>query len=124
MDSTLKSFKATLYRGHFERGGSPLGEVQVNVEKLLHATKLNPVSNPQIDEHLVFGEKGEYFSVHLIEGKPNLDFIAQVAQPYKLSFLECRRRICPEPKKTQVLDSALPLKVAGEKSGNIPMEFK
>lgn len=79
-------FRSALYEGHFERGGRYLGDVEVKVEQVLYAKKLNPNVTPATLKHVVFGEGGEYFAVHLIQSGPSFDEILKVSAP-SVSFL-------------------------------------
>lgn len=77
-----KTFRAQLYLGHFERGGKPIGKIQVGVEKIVFSSKLKPSSPAtRFHEHLLFGQDGEYFVAHLIQGKPSFDLIASASRP-------------------------------------------
>lgn len=110
LNSKIVSFKAELFQGHFERGGKKLGEVLVNVETFIVNTKLNPSSAEQ-SEFSLFGEKGEYFAVHLINGKPSFDFVAQIKPPQKLIGGFCRTRACDPTQDEFLTDADLPTTV-------------
>lgn len=99
MDGSVTSFSATLFSGHFERGGIALGEVQVLVKEVLYKQKL------QADQELgssfiVFGDNGEYYAAHQILGAPSYDAILKVSAPYVLEFPPCFRRLCTDPVRT------------------------
>ena len=83
MDGTIPQFKADLFIGHFERGGKKLGKVTVKVEKFLVNTKLDPASAEQ-NKFIIFGEAGEYFAAHVINGKPSFDAVLKVTQPLNI----------------------------------------
>lgn len=68
------SFKANIFSGHFERGGKDLGTVIVTVEKIVYSKKLQPTQSGQ-SQFLVFGQEGDYYAAHLIQGKPSYDGI-------------------------------------------------
>jgi hypothetical protein len=89
-------FSAEIYKGHFERGGQSLGLVQVHVEKLVFSKKLKAQDAEIKNSYIVFGEAGEYFAAHIIQGQPSYDAILSVNQPFKLSKFPCRLRYCPE----------------------------
>ncbi len=77
-----KSFSANLYRGHFERGGKVLGQVQLTVEKIVYSAKLKGDQTPEsAQSYLIFGEKTEYFAAHVIQAKPSFDFVAELGAP-------------------------------------------
>jgi hypothetical protein len=97
------SFHADLYLGHFEKGGQMLGGVQVTVEKVIYARKLDPQAAPDAQEkYLVFGEPRNYFAAHLIGAKPSFDMVAKVGAPYELKVVTCRSRVCPDPVMTPI----------------------
>lgn len=79
MSGEITHFAALLYDGHFERGGTPIGAVTVQVETFLVNKKLDP-AEPEKNEYLLFGEKAEFFLVHLINGKPSFDLVAKTSQ--------------------------------------------
>lgn len=94
----MKSFKADIYQGHFEKGGTKIGPVKVLVEDVVFAKKLDSQMTGLENKYLLFGEANEYFAAHLIYGKPNFDAILSVSQPYKIFAIEhCRTRVCAEP---------------------------
>ncbi|MGE0824972.1 MAG: hypothetical protein AB7P18_23005 [Candidatus Binatia bacterium] len=82
MVQTLRPFTATLYRGHFERGGIPIaGNVPVNIKRLLFFKRL--VADATKREHqnyILFGNNKEWFLAHQIVAKPDFDEIASVAK--------------------------------------------
>ncbi len=107
-------FLAALFDGHFERGGKKLGPIRVKVEKVVLSLQLNAhASTPENEKYFVFGQKGEYFAAHLIEGKPSFDALLEVSQPYTLDDADCRTRVCREPKAVPTADEALPLTLTG-----------
>ena len=111
VNGSTKQFKAQLFSGHFERGGQSIGPVTVVVETFVVNKKLDPLA-PQQNQYTIFGQAGEYFAAHLINGKPSFDYIAKVGQPYKMHFSTCGRRICDDsepPTKIPVPDSHLPV---------------
>ena len=112
MNGTKKSFLASIFKGHFERGAENMGKVKVNVSKILLSAPLDGgIINDNIQEYFVFGENGEYFAAHLIEGKPNFDAILKVASPYTLHFPPCNHRACPTPgpQKEIIPDEQIPM---------------
>lgn len=76
----IHSFKASVYRGHFERGGTLiLQNVQVQIEKVLYFKKLNPAKNQENPfRYMLFGNKQEQFMVHQILNRPEFDEILNV----------------------------------------------
>lgn len=97
IDGTLKAFSADVYQGHFERNGQNLGTVEVQVEKVIYAAKLNPNAAPRPKEsYIVFGDAGEYFAIHKIVSRPDFDAVVTVQEPMFINLPECRKRFCPE----------------------------
>lgn len=80
-DSPVRqSFKATLVRGHFERGGSPiLEDVTVKVKKVVFAKKFekNPDALPEL-RYFLFGNENELFAAHIVNKKPDFDHVLSV----------------------------------------------
>lgn len=110
IDGKRTSFKAKLYDGHFERGGKNLGSATFIVEKVIFSSKLDPAADPNLTPgYFVFGQGGEYFAAHLIQGKPSFDAIVSVTQPVEFKEAHCQRRFCPDPVVKPVPDSKLPL---------------
>ncbi len=82
MVKALSSFKATVYRGHFERGGKPIFKATVTPTKVVTFKKLNPTeAQPKELGMLVFGEGTEYFAAHVITKQPNFDQIVALQEP-------------------------------------------
>jgi hypothetical protein len=79
----LKSFPATVFRGHLERGGQPirgLQDVAVNIQKIVHFHKFDPTAQkPPTLEYLLFGRGSELFLAHSIVKPPDFDQILSVA---------------------------------------------
>lgn len=112
IDGTKTEFRAQIFLGHFERGGSSLGPVIVKVKKLIHAHKLDPEAEAKsFSNYLIFGKEGEYFSAHLINSKPSFDAISTVETPYFYHEQHCRTRECPIIEYRKVEDSELPATV-------------
>lgn len=87
-----RPFKAVLYRGHFERGGTPITDsVTVRIGKVLYAERFaegapaSPTTN-----YLLFGNAKEQFAAHVIRRAPDFDHIQQVkaALPAGAAFTE------------------------------------
>ncbi|PIS11621.1 MAG: hypothetical protein COT73_02980 [Bdellovibrio sp. CG10_big_fil_rev_8_21_14_0_10_47_8] len=115
------TFSAIIYKGHFERDGQMLGSVQVHVEKIIFSAKLNGQGAPTDNKYFVFGENGEYFAAHLIQGKPNFDAILSVSHPYQFNELICNRRYCPGSHLVPIRDSQLPITLSPELGKDIPL---
>lgn len=68
-----RSFRATVFRGHFERGGTSILEnVEVNVERVVHFRRFEPLA------YLLFGDGEEHFLAHLITKPPDFDQVLSV----------------------------------------------
>jgi len=78
-----RSFKAELFRGHFERPGnvSLNRDVTVNVTRVIHFRKFDPQAAglPQL-EYFLFGQPQELFLAHLVTKPPDFDQVLSVAR--------------------------------------------
>jgi len=76
----LKAFHATLYRGHFERGGIPIAEdIVVQIKRVIYFNHFDPQAvRPDQLTYFIFGHPGEMFMAHRIVAKPDFDQIAEV----------------------------------------------
>ncbi|MBT2744952.1 MULTISPECIES: MBL fold metallo-hydrolase [unclassified Lysobacter] len=73
-------FKADLYRGHFERGGTMIASgIDVGVRRIVHFRRFEPGRKPQPAQWIGFGRAGERFAAHRLEGPPDMDQIVQVS---------------------------------------------
>lgn len=85
-----QSFKATIFKGHFERGGVPITEqVSVEISEVVYFKKFEPsAQHPEKATYVVFGSGTELFAAHLISVKPDFDQIIEVGvHPQLLSAL-------------------------------------
>lgn len=82
------SFPATIFRGHFERGGIPiLKGVTVSIRKVVYFHKFNPVDPPLGRlSYLLFGNRDELFVAHLIMKCPDYDQVAAAASAHFIDF--------------------------------------
>ncbi len=80
LTQTRKSFRANIYRGHFERGGQPiLEDVKVTVRRQVHWHPFrNSHERPEPLTYLLFGKGKELFLAHWISLAPNYDQIVSV----------------------------------------------
>lgn len=76
----VESFSATIYRGHFERNGTPIiKNVLVNIKKIVYFKKFAANdSAPSTYEAILFGNNSEYFMAHKILECPDFDQISSV----------------------------------------------
>jgi len=83
----LRSFKANIYRGHFERFPTQRAKeaariaqnVDVNVTRVIHFRKFDPTAaKPAQLAYLLFGKGAELFLAHVITTPPDFDHILSV----------------------------------------------
>ena len=75
-----RPFLAKIYRGHFERGGVPIGQsVTVNIKKVLEFTQFKPdAPRAKSLDYILFGNGRELFLAHVITAKPDFDQVLGV----------------------------------------------
>lgn len=80
MINAPKSFKAALYRGHFERGGTKIvANLTVHIVQVILFKKLPAEeTKPTATDFILFGNSKEQFIVHAIINKPDFEQIIQV----------------------------------------------
>jgi hypothetical protein len=74
------SFKAVLYKGHFERGGSPITkEINITIKKVLYFKKFDKsaVKTPH-GKYIIIGNKTEQFIIHKVIAKPDFDQVIKL----------------------------------------------
>ena len=78
-----RAFRADVYRGHFERGGTRIANgAVVQVRRVVYFRQLQPTeADPARPEFLVFGNAQEQFMAHRIAGRPDYDQVMRVAVP-------------------------------------------
>jgi hypothetical protein len=83
----IKSIQATVYRGHFERGGTPLiRDAELVVEKVVHFRSFDlDEQRPKRLSYIVFGGGSELFLAHRITRPPDFDQILSVTFDENLS---------------------------------------
>ncbi|HEY5813575.1 MAG TPA: hypothetical protein VIT23_13085, partial [Terrimicrobiaceae bacterium] len=78
----LSSFRARVFRGHFERSSKQidgLEDVVVDVKRVVHAHKFEPSEKkPEKLQYFLFGKGDELFLAHLITKPPDFDQILSV----------------------------------------------
>jgi hypothetical protein len=79
-ENPIRTFKANLYIGHFERGGKLWKkDVDIKVVEIKEFRKLDPQSaKPSQAEYYVLGDKQQTYLIHRIFGRPDFDHIVQV----------------------------------------------
>ena len=74
-------FRATVFRGHLEKGGVPLESLQdidVQVKRVVHARSLEGAATLPTLTYFLAGGDGEFFLVHLLSAAPDFDQILSV----------------------------------------------
>ena len=74
------TFKGTLFRGHFERGGSSfIANVTAKVKRVIYVKKFDaqPGVSPDL-RYFVFGDEHAVYAAHLINKAPDFDHILSV----------------------------------------------
>jgi hypothetical protein len=75
-----RSFKAALYRGHFERGGVQIAAATVRIVKVLYFKKFDPLAGKDSSlKFILFGNAREQFAAHVITAKPDFDQILETS---------------------------------------------
>ena len=78
----LSGFRATVFRGHLEKGGQivdGLKDIDVKINRIVHFRKFNPLSSqPTALKYLLFGNGSELFLAHYITRPPNFDQVLSV----------------------------------------------
>ena len=78
------SFRGTVYRGHLERGGTPLDPltgVSVRAKRVVYAEEIGPpngLSRSDNLQYIVFGHGSEMFLAHRITAAPDFDQLLRV----------------------------------------------
>lgn len=76
------SFDGTLVRGHFERGGVPIGaEVRVDIRRVVFYSQLDIEAKPEPGRplrYLAFGKSDRMYLVHELGGRPSFDQVLTV----------------------------------------------
>lgn len=117
-----KPFTASIFQGHFERGGTPIAtDVMINISKLIYSRKFEPNdTHPDKVKYIYFGDENEIFGAHFISAKPDFDHIVKVeplamllnllsSQTFiELEFSELEKqtplKVGPSPKSTAIID--------------------
>jgi len=75
-------FRADLYRGHFERGGTPIRQdITVTVRRIIHFRRFDPGRTPDPKQWIAFGRGHEHFFAHRIEAAPDMDQVVELSSP-------------------------------------------
>jgi hypothetical protein len=74
-------FTATVFRGHLEKGGEPIGlltDIDVMVKQVVHAHTFEGMDKLPTLSHVLFGAEDALFVAHLISKPPDFDQILSV----------------------------------------------
>jgi len=76
----ISSFKATVYRDHFERGGKPIiKDAQLTIKNVIHFRAFDLSSErPSKMEYILFGKNDETYLAHKITKPPDFDQLLSV----------------------------------------------
>lgn len=78
--------KGSLVQGHFERGGNPLLDVELELVRVVFYKKLSDKDKkPPKEKYIVFGKGKEYFMAHEVFERPNVDEILPLPSDKSLS---------------------------------------
>ena len=68
--------KGSLVQGHFERGGNPLLDVDLELVRVVFYKKISEKDKkPAKEKYVIFGKGNEYFMAHEVFQRPNVDEI-------------------------------------------------
>lgn len=71
--------KGKLVKGHFERGGTELLEVELDIVRVVFYKKISASEKrPEKERYAIFGDGKEYFSAHVVSQRPGVDEIFPV----------------------------------------------
>jgi hypothetical protein len=77
----IHDIAGTVYRGHFERGGTSWQRVTLHVERVLLFRKVDAHAATAKRDFFAFGAGGESYVVHAIGARPDVDEIYAIASP-------------------------------------------
>ncbi|GHN00936.1 hypothetical protein WSM22_24250 [Cytophagales bacterium WSM2-2] len=82
MINHTRKFQASVYRGHFERGGMVIAkDVTVTIEQVIYFGQFKTgATKPCNLQYFLFGNDKEQFLVHVINAKPDFDEVIKVQQ--------------------------------------------
>lgn len=77
---TGATFKADIYRGHFERGGERIrAGATMTVRRIVHFRRFDPAQSTASAAWIRFGEGDEHYAAHRIEKAPDFDEVVELA---------------------------------------------
>lgn len=76
----VASFKGTIYRDHFERGGTPIiKDARLMIQNIIHLRVFDSSrERPSKIEYILFGKGNETFCAHKIARPPDFDHLLSV----------------------------------------------
>lgn len=94
----LKSFKANIYRGQFERPNTApsllAGDVNVQIKRVVYFRRFDPQAKlPSNLEYLLFGDRSEQYVAHLLTSPRDFDQILAVKTPLPLKNAELAKAV-------------------------------
>lgn len=76
----------TFFQGHFERGGNPFLEGELELVRVVFYKKISAKDKkPAKEKYIIFGDGKEYFMAHEIFQRPNVDEIIPLPKNIKLN---------------------------------------
>lgn len=80
MIANPRPFQASLYRGHFERGGKQIvAKFTVTIKKVIYFEKLDAKgARPKNLTYVLFGTPGDAYVAHVIAARPDFDHVVAV----------------------------------------------
>ena len=94
----LNAFTATVFRGHLERGGQAINQldnIDVNIKKVVYAQMFDPANDkPDKLTYILFGAGQELFLAHRIAKPPDFDQVLSIkAEGHQLTAEELNRGV-------------------------------
>lgn len=81
-----KPISGSLVQGHFERGGSPLIDTDLELVRVVFYKKISETDKkPPKEKYVIFGKGDEYFMAHEVFERPNTDEIIPLPKNYPIS---------------------------------------
>lgn len=81
-----KPISGSLVQGHFERGGSPLIDTDLELVRVVFYKKISENDKkPAKEKYVIFGKGDEYFMAHEVFERPNTDEIIPLPKNYPIS---------------------------------------
>jgi len=116
--SAKRSFKADLFRGHFERGGLPIATgITVDIEQVVYFHQFEPTAgHPDHAQYLLFGKGSEAFLAHLISARPDFDQVLSLPAPASVNPVVLEQG---QPVEFSALPGTMPLEPGRQYLGRV-----